>query len=41
MPRAFIEAREQFLDHPAFVWACGIYERHRGKSAAIAEEVII
>jgi glutathione S-transferase len=41
IPRPFAEAREPLVKHPAFAWTAGIYGRHRGKSAAIAEETVI
>ena len=41
VPKPFLEAREKLVDHPAFRWTAGIYGRHRGKSAAIAEETVI
>ena len=34
-------ARAQLAEHPALKWAAGIYAKHRGKSAALAEETII
>jgi glutathione S-transferase len=34
-------ARADLAEHPALKWAAGIYAKHRGKSAALAEETII
>ena len=37
LPPAAAELRATFVPHPAFAWAAGIYRRHRGTSAAVAE----
>jgi len=41
LPAAFASEREQLADHPAVVWAAGIYRNHRGQSAAISDETVI
>ena len=41
MPAPMAAARAQLGEHPALKWAAGIYAKHRGKSAALAEETVI
>ena len=41
IPAPMAQARAQLAEHPALKWAAGIYAKHRGKSAAVAEETII
>ncbi len=41
MPAPMAEARAQLGEHPALKWAAGIYAKHRGRSAALAEETVI
>ena len=40
-PAEFAAANAPLLEHPAIKWTLGIYARHRGKSAAVAEETVI
>ncbi len=35
LPEPVARLRATWADHPAFVWAAGIYRRHRGDSAAV------
>ncbi|MGD1026147.1 glutathione S-transferase family protein [Candidatus Binatus soli] len=41
IPAPLAQARAQLAEHPALKWAAGIYAKHRGKSAALAEETVI
>ncbi len=41
LPAPLAQARAQLAEHPALKWAAGIYAKHRGKSAALAEETVI
>jgi glutathione S-transferase len=41
IPAPMAQARAHLAEHPALKWAAGIYARHRGKSAALAEETVI
>jgi len=41
LPAPMAEARVKMLEHPAAKWVAGIYQCHRGKSSAIAEETVI
>ena len=41
IPAPLADARAPLAEHPALKWAAGIYAKHRGKSAALAEETVI
>jgi len=41
LPPPLAEALAPLAEHPTYKWVSGMYERHRGKSSAIAEETII
>ncbi len=41
MPPPMALERAHLAEHPALKWAAGIYAKHRGRSAALAEETVI
>jgi glutathione S-transferase len=41
LPTPFATERQQLAGHPAVGWAAGIYQNHRGRSAAISDETVV